>query len=1286
MSASEFIPTNEPGMGSVGTPNPFPDDDAFGLHPIGSPDAISGGSITPDEDEPLQSGRPTGVANADAALPAGAAAPMHSEATDGAEPQAVANTPEVAPAGPASNDHASHQASGGGAGARGAVADGAEAAPSAGAETAVPSAGGETQASGDADAPSPGASADGAAPAADGGEPASADGAAPAADGGEPVADTDASSASSVGETGHAEPAAEAVAPEHGGAVSTGNGSGEPRAAVGATAHSAEPNLLSVAHVQAGLIQAHATTEYMQSLTAIGQREQSLRGTFAQQRAAIRMVSATQVGLARSDAKATADRVRGRNGTVSQTIGQMIDGEVTRLSLGTQGAMARVSTASRAVSPAIRDAANNALPNANLDLRDAVEGQLANELYQRLVPPAHTAARKEAHDARDRDVERLGSARDGNIRQMRQAGDVLARQAAAQLPDVERSIVASGEKLAALFEHNARTQVAAIDAAERGAAAFFARARTQAHQILGAGKSTAATLTTAATAQSGTPGAGARFQTAASQAAPHFARRREQLVSSVEGVVQRATSTVAHGVNEFQGECAGHRAQALGNHAAIEGKLAGDIAGKVGQIRGEWAKDTDVAIISANSYAAAAEANRAQLIAQLPAKFGGIVRSAFSEARKSRLTRFGEGVWGAVSGLVVTIAKFVATALIIGFAPFAFGVAALLGKAGVLAGLVRDAAMAIVGMVQAFAERFKILFRTWDDWPWYGKVAGLWATTLVAVGDVVGLPSIFEGVTGRELISNRELSYDEQGAKTFGGGFAAIATLVPAKLQADKAARATAAREMGKELGELEGRAASRAETTAASTVDDAAAAAPESAPAATTASHLDDTVILQGTDIEIAALAKKITPEPGTVDVYVHGSVDDFIVHHNGSPVHLDHRRLATYIRKSGKNPDRVRLLSCSTGAHAKGAAQHFANKLGVKVVAPSDILHINRKTGKLTIGPSAENPSGSWIEFEPKTSEFRYSPWKEKPRSETRYERFKRERAELDDADDALDSPEADPDRVVDASVAVDEGAAKPGTRRTKPISDPHHKALGSPADEAFLDDIDDVDRATESVDGVPDRRAPARRSTEDVPDRGAPSDLDDGMHSVDADAEAVRQRQARAAASAPSRPARTPLAEHIPPSGPEFMEWFDSLTLEELDTLLKDKSTPGKQGAQKVIADHIRHPGHQHEWLMVKHMRQVKKWGISMRTVLDARTRTESAVGRGFRHGSRGSGAMHEALSEMIEASSTFWEFRQRLSAWADRELFPVHGPHGETPLGRYYLPEDLQVPAEGGGAYR
>lgn len=183
--------------------------------------------------------------------------------------------------------------------------------------------------------------------------------------------------------------------------------------------------------------------------------------------------------------------------------------------------------------------------------------------------------------------------------------------------------------------------------------------------------------------------------------------------------------------------------------------------------------------------------------------------------------------------------------------------------------------------------------------------------------------------------------------------------------------------------------------------------------------------------------------------------------------------------------------------------------------------------------------------------------------------------------------------------------------------------------------------------------------------------------GMHITNARADAARQRYATAAATRSNVGSRTPLAEHIPPPGPEFIEWWDSLTPKELNKLLADESIGGLIGAEEVIANNIRHPGGLHEWLMVKHQQQVKRWDVSLQTVLDARTRTEATIGRRFKHGSTGSTTMHRQLDMLIETSPSFDTFKTRLNEWADRELFPVRGPKGEPPAGRYYLPPELQT---------
>jgi hypothetical protein len=222
----------------------------------------------------------------------------------------------------------------------------------------------------------------------------------------------------------------------------------------------------------------------------------------------------------------------------------------------------------------------------------------------------------------------------------------------------------------------------------------------------------------------------------------------------------------------------------------------------------------------------------------------------------------------------------------------------------------------------------------------------------------------------------------------------------------------------------------------------------------------------------------------------------------------------------------------------------------------------------------------------------------------------------------------------------------------------------AIGlSDKEKAALGEGPDVDGLRDSEPG--EARSRERRDRQAAEGRASPA------------------REAGEGASGEARPSmetRTELAKHIPPPGDAFTEWFDSLSLAELDRLLADKSVKGgARGARDVIEECIRHPGDQHEWLMVAEARQFKKWGVSMRTIQEGRTFTLATIGKRFRHGGAGSSTMHRALRAMIRSSERFEEFLGKLNRWADGELVPSHSarwPH-EPARGRYSLPDNLQV---------
>jgi hypothetical protein len=158
-------------------------------------------------------------------------------------------------------------------------------------------------------------------------------------------------------------------------------------------------------------------------------------------------------------------------------------------------------------------------------------------------------------------------------------------------------------------------------------------------------------------------------------------------------------------------------------------------------------------------------------------------------------------------------------------------------------------------------------------------------------------------------------------------------------------------------------------------------------------------------------------------------------------------------------------------------------------------------------------------------------------------------------------------------------------------------------------------------------------------------------------------------------------SPYAAHIPPvGGEEFNEWFDALTMSELRTMTEDPLS------RAILDGSVREPGGLHEWLMVAEMERIKSWGVSIRTVLAARTPTAATVGKWFRHGGEGSRGttFHRRLRSMITSSSDYGEFLTKLNHWADANIAASHSVRwpDAAPLGRYALPEELQLRGEGG----
>lgn len=115
-------------------------------------------------------------------------------------------------------------------------------------------------------------------------------------------------------------------------------------------------------------------------------------------------------------------------------------------------------------------------------------------------------------------------------------------------------------------------------------------------------------------------------------------------------------------------------------------------------------------------------------------------------------------------------------------------------------------------------------------------------------------------------------------------------------------------------------------------------------------------------------------------------------------------------------------------------------------------------------------------------------------------------------------------------------------------------------------------------------------------------------------------------------------------------EFNEWFNSLSVDELDELWKDKST------RKAIERQLRAPGGMHEWHLVSRAPQFKYWGVSSEQIRDLRTVINDVefVNPVGKHGQLGSTAAHNELLGIIDSSCDYDMFVRRLNNWANYRL--------------------------------
>ena len=114
---------------------------------------------------------------------------------------------------------------------------------------------------------------------------------------------------------------------------------------------------------------------------------------------------------------------------------------------------------------------------------------------------------------------------------------------------------------------------------------------------------------------------------------------------------------------------------------------------------------------------------------------------------------------------------------------------------------------------------------------------------------------------------------------------------------------------------------------------------------------------------------AAKIEPIDGYEDIVSHGDPVGFVFKDiDGNEREVS---VADFVDMLSENPEYhggdIRLIACESGADGSVVAQGIADRLGVNVMAPSDIVWVN-EDGSMTIGKKPNQNTGEWRVFKPR------------------------------------------------------------------------------------------------------------------------------------------------------------------------------------------------------------------------------------------------------------------------------------------------------------------------------
>jgi trimeric autotransporter adhesin len=585
-----------------------------------------------------------------------------------------------------------------------------------------------------------------------------------------------------------------------------------------------------------------AATAHVSTIGALTEREQRVRAAFAGARANVRATLARQAALARSDAETARERLRVGSGSVVAQIHGAAQLEAQRMRAAADSAGSHVTASGTTLRAEISARPvgdlRSQIPDIEPDETRAVEAAIGE---------AKANAASLVLDSNRAGAEKLHATAVENGTAFTSNATNIADQTSAKLPEAEQSMHAGGEAVASVIEKMAGSQLSAIDVAERQVLAQLAEAKTHAANLLGGGRIAAGELRsrvgaqiaglsaqeTAAQKQLHDAGARAVAQLAShgepsSSEARTFANRasaslqqgangliatldhataidqlsgagatfgaivrerRDQMLAGIDTAIGTAGGVLELGLDELTTQCAKVRADASAAYSTAEAQLVANAQPGIQTAHESWKAKADEFIASAHAYESDSLTKHGQVRAELPAQMAQVMRGTVAYLRRSTARRVWDGVKSGLGSIAWGLVKFVGAVIAVTALLLVVFGTAFLGLAAAIAVLVVGAVMLAVGFLTSFINRLRMLWN--NDWPWYAKIIGIPVTFGVAIGDVLGLSQIAEGVRRRELISDRVLSTEESAARFTEGAFQLITLGAIHKYTRGSAARGT---------------------------------------------------------------------------------------------------------------------------------------------------------------------------------------------------------------------------------------------------------------------------------------------------------------------------------------------------------------------------------------------------------------------------------------------------------------------------------------------------------------